>query len=327
MFNTLRTFVLLAAMTALFMVVGYFIGGTGGMMIALVFAAATNLFAYWNSDKMVLRMQNAVPVERSRAPELYDMVDVLSRRAGLPTPKVYVIETDQPNAFATGRDPNNAAVAVSSGLLRQLDTREVAGVVAHELAHIKHRDTLTMTITATLAGAISALAQFGLFFGGGNNRDNPLGGIGALLMVFLAPLAAMLVQMAVSRTREYEADRHGAEISGDPLALASALNKIATLAGRQVNVAAERNPAMAHMYIVNPLSGQRMDNLFSTHPDTGNRIAALQRLAAGMPVDDKGARPQRRPRPAAPRSTSGGGWRVPTAGRSEDQDRSRGPWG
>src|SRR5690606_18857999 len=194
MFNAFRTFVLLAGMTALFMVVGYFIGGTGGMMIALVFAAMTNLFAYWNSDKLVLRMQNAVPVERSRAPELYDMVDVLSKRAGLPTPAVYVIETDQPNAFATGRDPNNAAVAVSTGLLRQLDTREVAGVVAHELAHIRNRDTLTMTITATLAGAISALAQFGLFFGGGNNRDNPLGGVGALLMVFLAPLAAMLVQ-------------------------------------------------------------------------------------------------------------------------------------
>ncbi|WP_297110115.1 zinc metalloprotease HtpX [uncultured Devosia sp.] len=327
MFNTLRTFALLAAMTALFMVVGYFIGGTAGMFIALAFAAVTNLFAFWNSDKLVLRMQNAVPVERSRAPELYDMVDVLSKRAGIPTPAVYVIETDQPNAFATGRDPNNAAVAVSSGLLRQLDTREVAGVVAHELAHIKNRDTLTMTITATLAGAISALAQFGLFFGGGNNRDNPLGGIGAILMVFLAPLAAMLVQMAVSRTREYEADRHGAEISGDPLALASALHKIATLAGRQVNVAAERNPAMAHMYIVNPLSGARMDNLFSTHPDTGNRIVALQRLAAEGVVDHKDARPQPRPRAASPRRNTGGGWRVPTAGRSESEGRSRGPWG
>ena len=327
MFNMFRTFVLLAGMTALFMVVGYFIGGTGGMMIALIFAAVTNLFAYWNSDKMVLRMQNAVPVARSRAPELYDMVDVLSQRAGIPTPAVYVIETDQPNAFATGRDPNNAAVAVSAGLLRQLDTREVAGVVAHELAHIKNRDTLTMTITATLAGAISALAQFGLFFGGGNNRDNPLGGIGSLLMVFLAPVAAMMVQMAVSRTREYEADKHGAEISGDPLALASALHKIATLAGRQVNVAAERNPAMAHMYIVNPLSGARMDNLFSTHPDTGNRIQALQRLAAEMSVDDKGRRPQPRPRAASRSSDAGGGWRVPTAGRSEDDGNVRGPWG
>jgi heat shock protein HtpX len=327
MFNAFRTFVLLAGMTALFMVVGYFIGGTGGMMIALVFAAGTNLFAYWNSDKMVLRMQNAVPVERSRAPELFDMVDVLSQRAGIPTPAVYVIETDQPNAFATGRDPKNAAVAVSSGLLRQLDAREVAGVVAHELAHIKNRDTLTMTITATLAGAISALAQFGLFFGGGNNRDNPLGGIGALLMVFLAPLAAMIVQMAVSRTREYEADKDGAAISGDPLALASALNKIANIAGRQVNVAAERNPAMAHMYIINPLNGARMDNLFSTHPDTGNRIAALQRLAGEMSVDDKGRHSQPRPRPASSGRDIGGGWRVPTVGRTEDDGGARGPWG
>lgn len=329
MFNAFRTFVLLAGMTALFMVVGYFIGGQSGMLIALAFAGVTNLFAYWNSDKMVLRMQNAVPVERSRAPELYEMVDVLSQRAGIPTPAVYVIETDQPNAFATGRDPNNAAVAVSSGLLRQLDTREVAGVVAHELAHIKNRDTLTMTITATLAGAISALAQFGLFFGGGNsnNRDNPLGGVGTLLMVFLAPMAAMMVQMAVSRTREYEADKHGAMISGDPLALASALNKIAALAGRQVNVAAERNPAMAHMYIINPLNGQRMDNLFSTHPDTANRIAALQKLAGEMSVDDKGRGPQPRPPSASSGRDIGGGWRVPTVGRTEDDGGARGPWG
>ncbi|SFV37491.1 heat shock protein HtpX [Devosia crocina] len=327
MFNTVRTFALIAAMTALFMVVGYFIGGTGGMMIAFAFAAVTNLFAYWNSDKLVLRMQNAVPVAQSQAPELYDMVDTLSKRAGIPTPAVYVIQSDQPNAFATGRDPNNAAVAVSAGLLRHLDTREVAGVVAHELAHIRSRDTLTMTVTATLAGAISALAQFGLFFGGGNNRDNPLGGIGTLLMVFLAPLAAMLVQMAVSRTREYEADRDGAEISGDPLALASALNKIATLAGRQVNVAAERNPAQAHMYIINPLSGARMDNLFSTHPDTGNRIEALRRLAGEMRLDDKGARSAPRPQPASRGTTGSGGWRVPSAGRGDNNSGLRGPWG
>jgi len=323
MFNTLRTFVLLAGMTALFMAVGYFLGGTAGMLIALAFAAASNVFAWWNSDQLVLRMQNAVPVERSRAPELHDMVDILAQRAGIPTPKVYVIETEQPNAFATGRDPQNAAVAVSSGLLRTLETREVAGVVAHELAHIKNRDTLTMTITATLAGAISALAQFGLFFGGGNNRNNPLGGIGALLMVFLAPVAAMLVQMAVSRTREYEADREGAAISGDPLALASALGKIAGRAGRPVNVAAERNPAMAHMYIVNPLSGARMDNLFSTHPDTANRIEALRRLAADPQVNDKGSWPTPRPGPAA---TRGGDWRVPAVSRDSDRP-ARGPWG
>lgn len=310
MANALRTGVLLAAMTALFMAVGYFLGGTSGMLIAFLFAAGTNLFAYWNSDKMVLRMQNAVPVERSRVPELYDMVETLSRRAGIPTPAVYVINSDQPNAFATGRNPQNAAVAVSTGLLRHLDTREVAAVVAHELAHIRSRDTLTMTITATLAGAVSMLAQFGLFFGGGNNRDNPLGGIGALLMVFLAPVAAMMVQMAISRTREYEADRDGAGIANDPIGLASALRKIAIAAGREVNIAAERNPAMAHMYIINPLSGARMDNLFSTHPDTGNRIAALERLAGEI---GNGLAPQR-PAPA------GAGFRVPSAGR-------RGPWG
>ncbi|MGV8955460.1 MAG: zinc metalloprotease HtpX [Cypionkella sp.] len=326
MFNMFRTFVLLAALTALFMVVGYFIGGSSGMMIALVFAVVTNLFGYWNSDKLVLRMQNAVPVERSRVPELYDMVDILSRKAGIPTPAVYLIQSDQPNAFATGRDPQHAAVAVSSGLLKHLQTREVAAVVAHELAHIRNRDTLTMTITATFAGAISALAQFGLFFGGGN-RDNPMGGVGRLAMVFLAPLAAMLVQMAVSRTREYEADRGGAEISSDPLALASALQKIAALAGQTVNVAAERNPAMAHMYIINPLSGQRMDNLFSTHPDTANRIEALRKLAALAHVDDKGRRPQPRPAPTSTGRDIGGGWRVPTVGRTDENGGQRGPWG
>jgi len=321
MANALRTGVLLAGMTALFMAVGYFIGGTSGMMLAFVFAAGTNLFAYWNSDKMVLRMQNAVPVERSRVPELYDMVDTLSRRAGIPTPAVYVINSDQPNAFATGRDPKNAAVAVSTGLLRHLDTREVAAVVAHELAHIRSRDTLTMTVTATLAGAVSMLAQFGLFFGGGNNRDNPLGGIGTLLMVFLAPVAAMMVQMAVSRTREYEADKDGAEIANDPMGLASALRKIATAAGREVNVAAERNPAMAHMYIINPLSGARMDNLFSTHPDTGNRIAALERLASEMGGGAGFAQP-RRAQPAGP-APAASGFRVPPSGRRGNN----GPWG
>jgi len=328
MFNALRTGVLLAALTALFMAVGYFIGGTSGMMIAFVVALGTNLFAYWNSDQMVLRMQNAVPVERSQVPELYEMVDVLSQRAGIPTPTVYVIHSDQPNAFATGRDPDHAAVAVSTGLLRSLDTREVAGVVAHELAHIRSRDTLTMTITATFAGAISMLAQFGLFFGGGNNnRDNPMGGIGTLLMVFLAPMAAALVQMAISRTREYEADRDGAEISNDPLALAAALEKIARAADREVNIAAERNPAMAHMYIINPLSGARMDNLFSTHPDTGNRIAALHKLAAEMRLDDKGAMRSPRPAPRNAAPSGGNGWRVPSSGGFREDGGQKGPWG
>ncbi|HWA45164.1 MAG TPA: M48 family metalloprotease, partial [Hypericibacter adhaerens] len=225
MANLLRTGVLIAALTALFMVVGYFIGGTSGMMIALLVAMGTNAFAYWNSDRMVLAMQNAHPVDPAAMPDLARLVEGLAQRAGLPAPRLFIIDTDQPNAFATGRNPANAAVAISSGLLRTLDRDELAGVISHELTHIRNRDTLTMTITATLAGAISMLAQFGLFFGGGNRRDNPLGGVGALLMVFLAPLAAGLVQMAISRTREYEADRGGAEISGRPLALASALVK------------------------------------------------------------------------------------------------------
>jgi heat shock protein HtpX len=327
MLNFFRTSVLLAALTALFMAVGYFIGGTSGMMIAFGIAVVTNLIGYWNSDKLVLSMQRAHEVSPRSAPDLHRMVQGLAQRAGLPMPKVYLIETDQPNAFATGRNPQNAAVAVSSGLLRYLEPHEVAAVISHELAHIRSRDTLTMTITATLAGAISMLAQFGLFFGGGNSRDNPLGLVGTLLMVFLAPVAAMLVQMAVSRTREYEADKDGAEISGDPMALASALSKIAQLAQRTVNVAAERNPAMAHMYIFNPLSGARMDNLFSTHPDVGNRISALQQIAAQMQVDRTGRRqePRAQLNQAAPRSSSG--WRVPPIGGSEGRSGQRGPWG
>jgi heat shock protein HtpX len=318
--NFFRTSLLLAAMTALFMAVGYLIGGTNGMLIALAVAIATNLFSYWNSDQMVLRMQNAEPVDARRAPELYRLVERLAANAGIPMPAVYLIHTEQPNAFATGRDPEHAAVAVSAGLLRVLNERELAGVIAHELGHIRSRDTLVMTITATLAGAISMLAQFGLFFGGGNNRDNPLGGIGALLMVILAPVAAVLVQMAISRTREYEADRDGAEISGDPLALASALAKIANASGRTVNIAAERNPAMAHLYIINPLSGARMDNLFSTHPDTGNRIAQLQALAASTPSRGNFA-----PRQADPVGSASGNWRTPSVG-GRDQ-APRGPWG
>jgi heat shock protein HtpX len=265
------------------MLVGYLIGGTSGMLVAFGVAVVTNLFGYWNADKMVLRMQNAEPVDEARAPDLYRMVARLAANAGIPTPRVYLIHTDQPNAFATGRDPEHAAVAVSSGLLQRLEPREVAAVIAHELGHIRSRDTLTMVLTATLAGAISMLAQFGFFFGGNRNSNNPLGGIGVLIAIIVAPLAAMLVQMAISRTREYEADRDGAEISGDPLALASALAKISGAARRVPNVAAEQNPAMAHLYIINPLSGARMDNLFSTHPDVENRIAQLQKLAATMP--------------------------------------------
>ena len=330
MLNFFRTGLLLAALTALFMAVGYFIGGTNGMLIAFGIAVVTNIFGYWNADKLVLSMQRAREVSPQSAPDLHNMVEQLAGRAGIPTPRVYVIDSDQPNAFATGRNPQNSAVAVSRGLLHFLEPREVAAVISHELAHIRSRDTLTMTIAATLAGAISMLAQFGLFFGGGNNRDNPLGGIGGLLMVFLAPLAAVLVQMAVSRTREYEADRDGAEISGDPTALATALSKISQIAHRTINVPAERNPAMAHLYIINPLSGARMDNLFSTHPAVENRIRELQQIAAGMEVDSTGRRYERqqyrRSSGFVPRQT-GTSWRVPQFGEGEGSGGNRGPWG
>ena len=287
--NFIRTMLLLAALTALFMGVGYLIGGTGGMMIALVFAIGTNAFAWWNSDKLALRMHNAQPVTRASAPELHDMVRRLAERADLPMPKVFIIPQDQPNAFATGRSPDNAAVAATTGILRALDSDELEGVIAHELAHVKHRDTLTMTVAATVAGAISMLAQFGFFFGGGRSRDNPLGPLGVLLAVLFAPLAAMLIQMTISRTREYSADRLGAEISGKPLALASALRKISAYAHRIPMESAERNPASAPLFIVNPLSGARMDNLFSTHPNVENRIRALEAMAGS---DRSPPRPQ-----------------------------------
>lgn len=261
--NFFRTMLLLAAMTALFMGVGYLIGGTGGMLIAFLFAIGTNAFAYWNSDKMVLRMHNAEPVTRASAPELYEMVGRLAGRAGLPMPKVYVIREDQPNAFATGRNPDNAAVAATTGILRLLTREELEGVIAHELAHIKNRDILTMTVAATVAGAISMLAQFGFLFGGNRDREGGAGPLGILLAVIFAPMAAMLIQMTISRTREYSADKLGAEISGNPLGLADALRKISGAAGRIVMPTAERNPTSAPLFIVNPLSGQRMDNLFS----------------------------------------------------------------
>ena len=280
--NTVKTGMLLAAMTALFMGIGFLLGGPKGAMIALVVAAAMNLFAYWNADKMVLRMYNAREVDETSAPDFVRLIRQLSQNAGMPMPKVYLIETDQPNAFATGRNPENAAVAATTGLLRMLTPQEVAGVMAHELGHVKNRDTLTMTITATLAGAISMLANFALFFGG--NRDNAGGIVGTLALMILAPLAAMLVQMAISRTREYSADAAGAEICGHPEWLASALEKIENAAHSTVNVSAERNPATAHMFIINPLNGQGADNLFSTHPKTANRIAKLLAVAGKAPA-------------------------------------------
>lgn len=275
--NILRTGLLMAAMTALFLGVGALIGGPTGMVIALAIAVAMNLFAYWNSDRLVLRMYRAREVDEKSAPQFVGLVRQLAANAGLPMPRVYLMENDQPNAFATGRNPQNAAVAATTGLLQRLSAEEIAGVMAHELAHIKNRDTLTMTITATLAGAISMLANFGLIFG--NDRNNPMGAIGVILMVILAPLAAMLVQMAISRSREYEADRVGAEIAGRPEWLASALEKISAGAARIDNGAAERNPATAHMFIINPLHAHSVDSLFSTHPRTENRVRRLLAMA------------------------------------------------
>ncbi|MCR9257036.1 MAG: zinc metalloprotease HtpX [Alphaproteobacteria bacterium] len=277
----LKTTILMAGMTALFVGAGFLIAGEGGLLIALVVAAGMNLFAYWNSDKMVLRMHGARRVDDASAPWLVGIVRQMSERAGLPVPAVYVMETDQPNAFATGRNPDNAAVAVTTGLMRQLSHEEIAGVVAHELAHIKNRDTLIMTITATIAGAVSLLANFGLFFGG--NRNSPLGFVGVLLVAILAPLAAMIVQMAISRSREYEADRIGAEICGRPLWLATALEKIEHVASRADNHRAERNPETAHLFIINPLHAHTVDSLFSTHPATRNRVERLYALAGATP--------------------------------------------
>ncbi|SDW22753.1 zinc metalloprotease HtpX [Roseicitreum antarcticum] len=294
-----KTAMLMAAMTALFMGIGYLLGGGAGIVIALVFAAGMNVYAYWNSDKAVLRMNNAQECNSQVSPSLLRMVHKLADDADMPRPRVYLIDTDQPNAFATGRNPENAAVAATTGLLRRLSDEEVAAVMAHELAHIKNYDTLIMTVTATFAGAISMLANFAMFFGG--NRDRGMGIIGTLAIMILAPLAAALVQMAISRSREYEADRVGAEICGNPLWLASALKRIQEFASRIDNNVAERNPATAHMFIINPLHAHAHDKLFSTHPNTENRIAALQAMV--------GQDAPRRAQPAAPRGgRSGGPW-------------------
>jgi heat shock protein HtpX len=286
--NYARTAILLAGLTGLFMAVGYLIGGAGGALIALIIAAATNLFSYWNADKLVLSMHDAQEVDERSAPELVAIVRELAQRAGLPMPRVYLMDSPQPNAFATGRNPQNAAVCATTGLLNTLNRDEIAGVIGHELGHVRNHDTLTMTITATIAGAISMLAQFGMFFRGGN-RDSGLGIVGSVLMLILAPLAAMIVQMAISRTREYAADNLGARISGRPDALASALVKISRVAEAVPNDTAETHPATAPLFIVNPLSGRGMDNLFSTHPSIENRVAALEKLSREMGVGSFGA--------------------------------------
>ncbi|WP_295186058.1 zinc metalloprotease HtpX [uncultured Brevundimonas sp.] len=320
--NHLKTFILLAAMTALFAGVGYLIGGATGMAIALLFAGGMNLFSYWNADKIVLKMYRAQPVDEQHPNAVVRnyVADVrqMARDAGLPQPQVAIIPNDQPNAFATGRNPENAAVCATTGLLDMLTREEVRGVMAHELAHVKNRDTLIMTVTATIAGAIAALANFALFFGG-NDRERPGGIIGAIALMLLAPMAAGLVQMAISRGREYEADRVGAEIAGDPQALASALQKIDAYARRITNQTAERNPASGQMFIINPLAGRGADNLFSTHPATGNRVRALMELGAKMGLQSRARTPDlTQPRPDAGFTTTG----VPTT-----PMEPRGPWG
>jgi len=296
--NHSKTFLLLAAMTALFVGIGYMVGGAGGMAIAFAVAVAMNGFAYWNADKLVLAHYGAQPVEADHPDPLVRAFAAdtlaLAKRAGLPAPRIYLIDSDQPNAFATGRDPANAAVAATVGLLRMLDRDEIRGVMAHELAHVRNRDTLTMTVTATIAGAIGMLANFAFLFGGRDEEGRPANPLAGLALMIVAPIAAALVQMAISRTREYEADRVGAEIAGDPTALARALEKIERYAHDRLNLDAERNPATAHLFIINPLAGHGADNLFSTHPATANRIARLLALtgrgarAAGAPARGNG---------------------------------------
>src|SRR5574343_104460 len=279
MFNMMKTAILMAAITALFMAIGSMIGGRAGMMLALVVALGMNFFSYWFSDKMVLKMYNAREVDETSAPRFYFMVRELAERAQLPMPRVYLIDEAAPNAFATGRNPSHAAVAATTGILRVLSERELRGVMAHELAHVKHRDILISTISATMAGAISALANFGMLFGGRDSEGRPANPIAGLLVAILAPLAASLIQMAISRAREFEADRGGAEISGDPAALASALDKIHRYAQGIPRHAAEAHPETAQMMIMNPLSAEGIKGLFSTHPSTEERIARLMAMA------------------------------------------------
>jgi heat shock protein HtpX len=279
MFNLMKTAILMAAITALFMAVGALLGGRTGMLIALLVAVGMNFFSYWFSADMVLKMYNAREVDASSAPQFYRMVAELAQRAGLPMPRVYLIDEDAPNAFATGRNPEHAAVAATTGILRVLSERELRGVMAHELAHVAHRDILISTVSATMAGAISMLANFAALFGGRDENGRPTNPIAGIAVALLAPIAASLIQMAISRAREFEADRGGAEISGDPAALASALDKIHRVAqGIPLN-AAEAHPETAQMMIMNPLSGGGLRGLFSTHPSTEERIARLMAMA------------------------------------------------
>lgn len=322
--NYTKTAVLLVVLTGIFVAMGAAVGGKSGMVIAFIAALVMNGLSLWKSDKVVLRMFGAHEVDAATAPDLVELVHGLARRAELPPPRVYVMQNPQPNAFATGRNPENSAVAVSTGLLDVLSREEVAGVVAHELAHIKNRDTLTMMMAATIGGAISMLAQylqFGMLFGGNRDeRGGGLGFVGALIAMIAAPFAAMLVQMAISRSREYQADRLGAMIVGNPLWLASALEKINARARGIVNEEAESVPAAAHLFIVNPLTGRGVDNMFSTHPNTENRVAELIKLAREMGVasGDRGAG---LPEPHDESDAS------PWGGQRDRRASQRGPWG
>jgi heat shock protein HtpX len=318
--NYAKTGLLLAVLTGILVAMGGLVGGFTGMVIAFAVALAMNLFSLWQSDKLVLRMYGAEEVTEQSGGQYYAIVRDLAARAGLPMPRVYIMNNPQPNAFATGRSPQNAAVCASTGLLEMLSPEEVAGVMAHELAHVKNYDTLTMAVAATIGGAISMLAQylqFGALFGGNRENSNGVGWIGALVAMIVAPMAAMMVQMAVSRSREYQADRLGGMICGNPIWLASALSKIEQYARGIRNEPAEAAPATAHLFIINPLTGEGMDNLFSTHPNTQNRIAALERLASEL-----GPGASRLPqRSSSYRSTASGPWG------GGAPDRPRGPWG
>jgi heat shock protein HtpX len=316
--NYAKTGLLLAVLTGIFVAMGGLVGGATGMLIAFFIALAMNLFSLWQSDKLVLRMYGAEEVTEQSGGQYYAIVRDLARRAELPMPRVYIMHNPQPNAFATGRSPGNAAVCASTGLLEALSPEEVAGVMAHELAHVKNYDTLTMAVAATIGGAIAMLAQylqFGALFGGHRENNSGIGWIGALVAIIVAPLAAMLVQMAVSRSREYQADRLGGMICGNPRWLASSLRKIEQLARGIPNEAAEAAPATAHLFIINPLTGEGMDNLFSTHPNTENRIAALERLAAEL-----GPGPARLPGAVASQPAASGPW-------GDSGSARRGPWG
>ncbi len=277
----MKTALLMAVMTAILMLIGDFFGGLQGMTLMLLVSVGMNFFAYWNSDKMVLAHYNAQQVNANTAPELYSMVQNLARKANLPMPKVYIIDSPVPNAFATGRDPEHAAVAVNSALVDLLDRDEIEGVLAHELSHIKNRDILISTIAASMAGAISTIAQWGMFFGGGRDEDgeanNP---VASILVMILAPIAAMVIQMAVSRSREYMADESGGNMCGNPDALADALLKLEAYAKR--GVMPNATEATAHMFIVNPFSAANLQKMFSTHPSTEERVALLRKQAQAM---------------------------------------------